>query len=56
MFAGAVSGGNGFVMGAAGWLAGQYHDFQGHVSINGPSGPSSNHITTSQHRMMTTDE
>ncbi|MDC8829505.1 hypothetical protein [Alteromonas gilva] len=52
MIAGAFSGGNGFVMGAAGWLAGKYHDFQGHVSANGPTGAQSNHRTTEQYRQM----
>mgnify|MGYP000856082626 CR=1 FL=1 len=50
MFAGAATGGNGFVMGVAGWLMGQYYDFQGDLNVNGPSGPSSNHLTTSQYR------
>lgn len=49
---GAVTGGNGFAMAFAAWAAGLYHDFQGGVNVNGPSGPSSNHLTTEQYRHM----
>lgn len=54
MLAGAVSGGNGFIMGAVGWLAGKYYDFQSGVSFDAPSGYLSNHLTTAQYRQMQT--
>ena len=51
--AGTVTGGNGFVMAFAAWAAGLYYDFQGGVNVNGPSGPSSNHLSTDQYRQIT---
>ncbi|AXT38404.1 hypothetical protein D1814_06810 [Alteromonas sp. BL110] len=51
MFAGAVSGGNGFVMAGAAYLMGLTYDFSPSGNT-GPSGPASNHLTTAQFRSM----
>lgn len=49
---GTVTGGHFLTVGVAHWLMGQYYDFAGGISSGGPSGPSSNHLTTRQYRTM----